>query len=342
MQQSYPIDFIITWVDDSDPAWIAEKRRYSVDRKQESDDSCSRYRDWGFLKYCFRGIEKYTPWVNKVFFVTCGHVPDWLNLEAPKLVHVRHDEYIPKEYLPTFSSHPIELNFHRIAELSEHFVYFNDDTLITSETSPDFFFKAGMPVHPTEVKPITTSPGNEIYAHILLNDTMTVNKYCDTRKLIWQNTSKWFSLKSHTLNEIRKNLRFSRYHDFPGLRNEHLPVPLLKSTITTMWELEYEKLNQTSLRKFRDIRDVNQYLFRYWEIATNKFVPIKVEDVGKYFPITTEDADKICREIEKQHYHLLCLNDVGQPKDPAEFEKVKNKLLAALDQILPEKSGFER
>ena len=40
---------------------------------------------------------------------------------------MRHEDYLPDEYRPAFSSHPIELNLHRIKGLSERFVYFNDD-----------------------------------------------------------------------------------------------------------------------------------------------------------------------------------------------------------------------
>jgi hypothetical protein len=54
---------------------------------------------------------------------------------------VKHEDYIPKEYLPTFNANTIELNFHRIKELSEHFVYFNDDTFITNYMNESDFFE---------------------------------------------------------------------------------------------------------------------------------------------------------------------------------------------------------
>lgn len=342
MNLDYPIDVVIPWVDDSDPAWRAEKQRYSPEKGPASDDGEARYRDWGTLKYVFRGIEKFMPWVNRVYFVTCGHVPEWLNLDAPKLVHVRHADYMPAEYLPTFSSHPIELNLHRIESLSEHFVYFNDDIYVTRPTDATSFFRAGRPVHPNELRPVSSASGDEVFPHIFLNNVMTINAYFDLKELIRQNPGKWFSPRTHSLKTIYKNLFFSRYHYMPGLVSGHTPVPILKSTIEKMWELEYDKLDQTSRRKFRDIRDVSQFLFRYWQISTDLFVPIKGEDVGKCFPITAKNADEICREIKKQHCHTICLNDIGQPEDPAEFEEVKNKLLEALNHILPEKSGFER
>ena len=99
-----------------------KKQGVSVD----IDDRIERYRDWEILKYLFRSIENFAPWVNNVYFVTCGHLPAWLNTECPKLQIVSHKDFIPEKYLPTFNSHSIEWNFHRIKNLSEHFVYFND------------------------------------------------------------------------------------------------------------------------------------------------------------------------------------------------------------------------
>ena len=113
------IDFVIPWVDGSDREWQKEKQRYSGNLAQ--DDRDIRFRDWGMLKYWFRGVEKYAPWVNNIYFVTCGHLPSWLNTSHPKLKIIRHSDYMPADYLPTFSSHPIELNMHRIKDLSEYF-----------------------------------------------------------------------------------------------------------------------------------------------------------------------------------------------------------------------------
>src|SRR5699024_7559051 len=113
------IDFVITWVDDSDSDWLNAKNSYVENEVKDSRDI--RYRDWDTLHFLFRGIEKFTPWVNKVFLVTWGHLPKWLNLNHPKLRVVKHEEFIPKKYLPTFNSHTIELNLHRIKDLSERF-----------------------------------------------------------------------------------------------------------------------------------------------------------------------------------------------------------------------------
>lgn len=137
-----PIDFVIPWVDGSDPEWIKEKNRY-LPSAANGDDSPVRYRDWDNLRYWFRGVEKNAPWVNRIHFVTWGHILKLLNVNHPKLHIVRHSDYIPSKYLPTFNSHTIELNFHRIPGLADQFVYFNDDIFIMKPMrSQDFFCKS--------------------------------------------------------------------------------------------------------------------------------------------------------------------------------------------------------
>jgi hypothetical protein len=143
-----------------------------IDEPDAGDD---RYRDMRILKYWFRAVEKYAPWVNRIHFVTWGHLPDWLNTQHPKLHIVSHKDYIPEEYLPTFSSHPIELNFHRIPGLSEHFVYFNDDTFLNSTITPDFFFRKGKPCDFLRCAPIEFSDTTDVYAHVSTNSIRKVN-----------------------------------------------------------------------------------------------------------------------------------------------------------------------
>ena len=88
------IDFVLIWVDDKDPKWIAEKNKYKSNDIQINvqSDSEVRYRDWDNLKYWFRAVEKYAPWVRKVHFVTCGQKPTWLNENNPKLRLVNHSD----------------------------------------------------------------------------------------------------------------------------------------------------------------------------------------------------------------------------------------------------------
>ena len=104
----HKIDFVITWVDNSDPEWRERCLRYAKEEGRSITISSERYRDWDNLRYWFRGVETFAPWVNKVHFITCGHLPKWLNPQAEKLNIVKHSDYMDERYLPTFSSHPIE------------------------------------------------------------------------------------------------------------------------------------------------------------------------------------------------------------------------------------------
>lgn len=87
------IDFVITWVNMDDPEWQKEFAKYSgktVTEKNSVTDA--RFRDYGFLKYWFRGVEKFAPWVRKIHFITSGQKPDWLDAENPKINLVSHKD----------------------------------------------------------------------------------------------------------------------------------------------------------------------------------------------------------------------------------------------------------
>lgn len=68
------IDFIIIWGDGKDENWRKKKNAYKASEK--GDDSDIRYRDWGLLKYWFRGVETFAPWVRKIYFVSDNQCPD--------------------------------------------------------------------------------------------------------------------------------------------------------------------------------------------------------------------------------------------------------------------------
>ena len=67
---SFPIDFVVTWVDGSDLDWRAKKSKYDSAFTTNNMNSDKAYREWGTFKYWFRGVEKFAPWVNNVYLVT--------------------------------------------------------------------------------------------------------------------------------------------------------------------------------------------------------------------------------------------------------------------------------
>lgn len=112
----------------SDIKFQSELREYT-DTQDES-----RYHDKNELKYSLRSIEKFAPWIRHIYIVTNGQIPHWLNLNNPKISLISHTDICPAELvskiLPTFSSFAIETFIHRIPNLSQRFLYFNDDVFL--------------------------------------------------------------------------------------------------------------------------------------------------------------------------------------------------------------------
>lgn len=109
-------------------------------RKFDKNYDPARFDDKGELKYSLRSIEKYASWIRHIFIVTNGQIPHWLDLENDKLTIVTHEELTVDEILPTFSSVVIETFLHKIPNLSERFIYLNDDIFIGCEIFPDDFY----------------------------------------------------------------------------------------------------------------------------------------------------------------------------------------------------------
>jgi len=328
----YKIDFVIPWVDGNDQEWVKEKNFYAGKISSAEDARDIRFRDWETLKFWFRGVEKFAPWVNKIHFITWGHLPEWLNTEHPKLHIVNHRDYIPEKYLPTFSSHVIELNMHRIPGLSEHFVYFNDDIFILKPIQREDFFVDGKPCDLCVANAITPRLGE--FSPILLQTTSYINKHFNKKQDIKKNFSKWFSLKYGKLLIRTLCLLPWTYHT--GFYNHHLAVPYEKKTLETVWAEEPEILNETCLHRFRDNADVNQYLFRYWRLAAGDFVPHEV--LGKYVNMG-KNSERIYEMIKNQSVKLLCINDKDNESN---FQIEKAKLIKKFSETFSDLSCFER
>ena len=329
---SEKIDFVIPWVDGGDPAWKKEKDFYSGKKSIEDDDRDIRFRDWETLKYWFRGVEKYAPWVNRIHFITWGHLPAWLNTEHPKLHIVNHKDYIPEQYLPTFSSHVIELNMHRIPGLSDHFVYFNDDIFILKPLSETDFFVNGIPCDLCVANAITPRLGE--FSPILLQTTSYINKHFNKKQDMKKNFSKWFSPKYGKL--LIRTMCLTPWTFHTGFYNHHLAVAYKKKTLETVWGEEPEILDQTCSHRFRNDSDVNQYIFRYWRLASGDFIPHAI--LGKYANMSDNNA-MIYNAIKNKSYKLFCIND---KENKADFDAEKQKMINAFEMIFPEKCEFER
>ena len=337
-EDKYPVDFIIPWVDGSDPEWRAEKRLYAEKEGVPSviDDSETRFRDWDTLKYLFRSIEKYTPWVNRIHFITWGHLPKWMNPEAPGLHIVRHVDYMDPAYLPTFSSHTIELNLHRIKGLAEHFVYFNDDILLLSKMGRDYFFKNGLPRDYAIFNVISSSHRGSVM-DTALTDIEVINDHFKKNAVLRKNFRKWFNPVYG--KDIYRTFSLMPWPIFINLYGTHTSNAYLKSTFEKVWEEEYDLLNSTCLHKFRTRRDANQWLMREWQLCEGNFIPTSPKR-GRLMSIKNDNSH-IYNAIKNKKYKEICINDNGA-EQILDFDKTYHELVSFLEEEFPEKSRFER
>ena len=326
------IDFVLTWVDGADREWQAERCKYNP--AKGADDSAARYRDWENLQYWFRGVEKFAPWVNRIYFVTCGHVPSWLNKAHPKLKLIRHSDYMNPEYLPTFNINSIELNFHRIPELSDQFVYFNDDMFLLNAVMEEDFFKNGLPRDCCIETALVQDDIRNPFASILMNDAALVNMHYAKSQVIKKHWKKWFSPAYGKM--ALRNLLMLPYREFSSFKYTHLPSAFLKSTYEQLWKEEEEILDEVCRNRFRTSFDVNQYVMKYWQYMEGKFVP-QSPYIGRFYTIGLHDK-QIHSAIRGQQYKMICINDTS---DVGDFEKQKRRIIESFESILPEKSSFE-
>lgn len=325
------VDFVLTWVDGADSTWQEKKAKYTGVRPQEGNGDV-RYRDWDTLRYWFRGVEKFAPWARYIFFVTDGQKPDWLNIDHPRLKWIKHTDYIPAEYLPTFSSHPIEWNLHRIKGLSEQFVYFNDDVFLINDTVQEDFFVKGLPCDMPNVGVLYP---NGFFSHILFNNTELLNRHFSLKDSIRHNLPKWLSKQS--LGGLFKLIFYGRKDMIPHSNSWHIHACCLKKTFEVLWECEGDIIRKTCENKLRSADDVSAYCVRDFQLFSGAFYPKK--PIGKHFHTADMSrSDEVMHYLAKQKGKIICLNDT---EDESNFDKHKEIIIGVFEQLFPDKSSFE-
>lgn len=268
-----------------------------------------------------------------------GQIPEWLNTDNPKLHIVYHKDYIPSEWLPTFSSRCIDMNLHRIDGLSDQFVYFNDDMFLVDSVKPSDFFVNGRPCDTAILSPqaFELTDSSAMYIAPMV-DTALINKHFSKKAVLKKNQSKWFNLKYGL--ELLRTFTMLPYPHFIGFYMSHLPYSYLKSTYEEVWDTEPEILARACSHRFREPMDANHWIFSYWQYATGNFEPrsINFGHVTQVHGI--EDAKQVSRMIPSGKYKVLCINDAV--RNNADFKEIVDMVNGELQKHMPEKSSFER
>ena len=110
-----------------------------------------------------------------------------------------------------------------------------------------------------------------------------------------------------------------------------------KSVLSHLWEIEQDTLDKASQNHFRAYSDVTQYLIRYWQLCTGDFLSRKT--LGKVCFIDMQNYQEIACEIAEQKWQMVSLNENCTSE---EFKIIRKEINAAFEQILPDKSSFEK
>ena len=308
------IDLVYLWVDGNDPKWQA-KRKAFIGKASETSENCKgRFVNNDELKYSLRSAEKHAPWIRKIFIVTDNQIPEWLDVTNSKINIISHADIMPPESLPCFNSSIIEKFLHKIPQLSEHFLYANDDMFFNNTVFPDTFFAAdGLPIVRLERK--------------LFRKTRWF-----LRIQIFRNPLHNYSLTISNAMELVKK-KYGVY--FTGMPHHNIDA-YLKSDYQRVSEQifknEFEAILNNHMRSSDDIQRV---LYSYVALAEKRghlCHPSKKESL--HIQIHRKSHYK---KLEKYHPALFCLNDSQYAKDS---DRVKAKVL--LNNHFPEKSEFEK
>lgn len=314
----FPIDAVYTWVDGADPFWQAQKASALniLDQDLYVNDAISdaRFADHDELKYSLRSVEQFAPWIRKIWIVTAGQIPDWLDTSNPKIEIVSHSEIWPDPSgLPNFNSHAIESNLHRINGLSEHYLYFNDDFFLTRPLDPStFFFGNG------------------------------VSKVFFSKAMVdYDEISEFDNASSIAAKNARLELTSKGYKTF-SRKFFHTPSPLNRKLITKAEEEFPEIFRRTRQAQFREPTDVaisGSFYFNY-AMACGQAVPSQIK--YDYIDPAVEDGkSRMDRLNAKRDKDCIVINDGSTKESDANRMRTAAFINSSLAKLLPAKSSFE-
>ncbi|GAA1497676.1 stealth family protein [Paeniglutamicibacter kerguelensis] len=308
-----PIDVVYTWVDGTDPEWIAKRDRH-VDSKEGSvlptAASDARFVSNDELRFSLRSVEAFLPWVSHIYLVTAGQRPEWLVADHPKLTVVSHEEiFQDPQNLPTFNSHAIESQLHHIEGLSEHFLYMNDDFFFGKSMHQNTFYSAqGFPVFSTSERSYKTDIKNNLPINLAAKNNA---------KLIEETFG------------LRATLKF-----------KHVAHPQRRSLLSTIERNHPEQVAQTAAAKFRSSSDLSipSSLAHYYGSVLGSAIG---KDVSySYVDLGAKNAQmnlvKLCWGERPQ---MFCLNQVSGTKE--DLMRQNAALEHFLEYAFPWKSSFE-
>jgi len=285
-----------------------------------SAGAASRFFNRDELRYSLRSLDRFAPYVRRVFLVTADQRPAWL-ADHPDLSLVSHRDLFPDpSHLPTYNSHAIEAHLHRIEGLSEHFIYLNDDVLFSSPSrSEDFFDDCGRSVLYEDERDIAWSPSDK--------------RFDQPAQSAARNCSRWLE---------------ARYGFQVRNRIEHVPYALHRSVLEEVWKWIPDPMEATSSHRTRHPDDISiASCFAPWFAACTGRAVRESDRHAIYIKLKKKRSTRLAAHLEMfrcRHFrgHLrrfLSVNDCG---DLDGSPRTAAAVSALFEALYPSPSRFER
>ena len=310
-----PIDLVVTYVDGADKEW---QKSYIKYKQQEINEGIvketnaqafgiERVRSWDNMQYWFRAVERNCPWINKIFFVVQqeSQLPTWLNRKNPKLRIVYHEDYIPTELLPTFSTRTIQMFIPKIPGLSDNYIMSDDDCFFLNKVEETMFFKDNIPVHQEKM-----FWGSGTYREVFGEWGAGLD-----------NT---YQLEIEYTNNKKK---YAPYH-LPSANNKTLNLKILEDNYIKIY-------NSLKVSKFRHCDNICPAVL--FSNVTKKLKKC-IFNNNLYSNCKYLGLNYNTNFYTNNKYTIICYNDT---ENTEEFEIVKKKMNKFLNNRYPKQSSFE-
>ncbi len=284
---TFPVDVVLTWVDGRDPAWNHARRDrlagLSGTATTRESSGQARFVSRDELRYSLRSIHLFAPWVRRIHLVTAGQVPEWLDASHPQVTVVDHAAILPADALPTFNSHAIESALHKVPDLTEHFVYLNDDFFLGRPLGPETFFS------PAGLAAVWLSPNT-----IGLDETPNAPPYL---KAAWNNRR----LLQETFGAVvTDNLA-------------HAPYPQRRSVLEEIERRFPQEVARTARSPFRsdtDLSMLSSFAQHYGLLTGTSYVAEHPDQSERaYINISNSDLEWQLKKALERQQDFLCLAD---------------------------------
>lgn len=286
--EPFNIDVVFTWVNSQDLKWQQRRRQFAEITEQTAlyGNDEARFSNHNELYYSLHSVRSFLPWINHIYIVTDNQIPEWFTPENyPNVSIVDHAQIIDEQYLPTFNSHVIEAHLHNIPNLSEYFIYFNDDVFVARPLPKEHFF------HPNGIASLFIA--DKSLKKMAMKGKLTPTLAASQNSIALLN--KYYS------NQIDRPL-------------VHTYVPLRKSAFQATWQRYNSEVLAFLSNRFRTNRDLNLATFLVpWLMYLNGQSAVGTE-ICYYFNIRSNNAatqyQKLLKKNELgQQPHSFCTND---------------------------------